>query len=139
MRRLAPSLLLAFALLLVAAARGAATPFTSHFGPLVAEVNARDADLPLTGLTAAQKRERAALDRCYRALSADSQGLSGDIAMARKMAAALASGYPADGVFEGLVADLDDALAADVHAEREATVVLISIAKAGALRTRAEG
>jgi hypothetical protein len=137
MRRLAPAVLIA-ASLAALAVPSAATPFTSHFNGLLVEMNTRDSDLPLTGLTKDQKREKAALGRAFRALSADSPDLAGDLAMARKMAGALETGYPGDGAMTALLSLLNDDLAADADAEREEAVVLISIAQEGKTRLRAE-
>ncbi len=124
--------------LLAAAPRAAATAFTDHFEDLITELNTRDADLPTTGLTKDQRRQRVGLDRAFRALAAPSADLAGDLTMARKMATALLAGYPGDGTIDGLLSTLDDALGADVSAARDEVAVTISLAKAGKLRDRAQ-
>jgi hypothetical protein len=137
MRRLALAALAALSLALPAV-RASADPFTSHFNDLVSELNLRDANLPVSGLTQEQRRQRAALTRSFRALSVDAQDLSGDLLMARKMAGAIEAGFPGDATLAGILAVLNDDLAADVQAQRDETVILISIAQQGKLRTRAE-
>jgi hypothetical protein len=125
--------------LLGAAPRAAATPFDPDaFAALVTEMNDRDGTLPTTGLTKDQRRERAALNRAYRALAAPPKDLGGDLTMARKMATALQAGYPGDGTIDGLLTALDDTLGAKVSNVRDEVAVTISLASAGKLRDRAQ-
>jgi hypothetical protein len=137
MRRLAPGLLAIAGLALLAIPSGAA-PFTSHFDPLINEMVVRLGSIPDTGLTPDQRRQRSALNRSFKFEAVASKDLAGDLAMARKIVSALEKAFPGDGEFGGLFTGLNDGLAADVDAERDEAVVLISIAKAGAVRTRAE-
>ena len=128
---------LAFALAL-AAAPAPADPFTNHFEDLLVVLNDRDEDVPFTGGTAEERRQRSALNRCFKALSFESPDLRGDLKTARKMAGFVEKGFPGDGEFQGLLVGLNDGLAGAVDGERDDTVVLISIAQAGRLRDRAE-
>lgn len=132
-----PALLLAASALAAAAPPAAADPFTGNFNDLLVELNDRDADLPPTGLTKEQRKGRRALNRAFRALAADSKDLAGDLAMARKMAAALEAGYPGDGVIAGLLSGLNDALGLGVIAGRDELEVSIALAAEGRLKDRA--
>ena len=136
MRRFVPALLAAAGLALGALPTGAA-PFTTHFDPLVSEMVGRLASIPDTGLTQDQRRQRSALNRAFRAEEVASVDLAGDLAMARKMVGALEKAFPGDAILGGLYAGLNDGLAADVDVQRDEAVVLISIAMAGSVRTRA--
>jgi len=141
MRRMLPALMaaaVAAAGLAVLALPSGATPFTAHFDDLVNEMVVRLGTLPDTGLTKDQRKQKSALNRAFKAEEAASADLAGDVKMARKMIVALEPAFPGDDTFPGLMTALNDDLAADVDAERDETVVLISIAKAGAVRTRAE-
>jgi hypothetical protein len=133
-------LLLLAGLVPVAAATrpAAADPHADYFAGLIAELNDRDAALPETGLTSQQKRERAALRKCFAALRADSTDLKGDLKMARKMAAALAVGYPGDGTLAGLLDGLNDALGNDVHSARDDLEVAIATVADGRPKDRAQ-
>ncbi len=139
MRRLALARLALAAVAVAALAiPSSATPFTARFDDVLVEMNARDAVIPFTGGTKEERRQRAALNRAFRALAVESADLRGDLAMARRIAGALEKGFPGDGSFPALLGGMNGGLAADANAERDATVVLISIAKEGAIRARAE-
>ncbi len=125
-------LLLAAAVPALLPGNAAAVPFTDAFQDLLVELNARDEALPATGLTPAQRKQKAALAKAFRALASDSQDVAGDLRTAGRMIKALGAGFPGDATLEGLHAGmLDDleALVREGRDELEATLDLIEEGK----------
>jgi hypothetical protein len=133
-----PLLAPALAAILAAAPPLGAAPFTAHFVELHAEVVAREATLPVTGLTPEERRQRAAIRSFDRAYAVPSDGLAGDLGMAKKACAALERGFPGDAPMAALLAQLGDRLEAEVRAARDDLEGAISFAEVGNLRSRAE-
>ena len=139
MRRLAALL----ALVLAAAVPGlaprpaAAEPFTNAFDPLVLELNSRDDALPSTGLTSAQKQEKAALAKCFETLSTPSADVGGDLRMAGKMAKTLGGVYPGDPAIDALVDGVLDDLESLVRDDRDELAVALALLAEGKFKTKA--
>ena len=130
----------------------AADPFTPHFNPLLVELNARDAALPFPATNAAERRQRAAIERCLDLFGVPSADIAGDLRLARRFASVIGRAFPGDAAFLAILAELDADLAADAGLIRDEvgdTVLQLSagrikdranarLAQADALRDRAE-
>jgi hypothetical protein len=119
------------------APRAAAAPFTDHFQDLVLELVERDGEIPFPAQTKVEKRQRAALARCFRLLEGDSADLAGDLKLARRMAPVLARGFPDDPEFGAMVVALDAALAGDAADIRDELEVTIALLAEGKIKIRA--
>lgn len=130
-------LALGFAVLAALAPRAGADPFTDHFDLLIGELVQRDGTIPIPAVTKEQRRQRSALNRCYRALETMSVDVAGDLRLARKMTAALARGFPDDPEIEALTGDMDAGLAGDAVDIRDELEVTIALLAEGKLKTKA--
>lgn len=133
------ALVLAAALSPLAPRPAAADPFTNAFEDLLLELNARDEALPDTGLTPAQKKEKAGLAKAFRALASDSGDVAGDLRIAGKMAKALGAAYPEDGEIAGLLAGALDALEVLVRDGRDELEATLEGLAEGPARIKAAG
>ncbi len=130
-----PFLLLAAAM--ASPPRAAADPYTSKFGDLIQEMNDRDGAL-VGDLAPAEKRQKAALRRGFRAIARDSDSLAGDLGMAIAVARALGAGFPGDATFAALLDGTLDGLAADVVGARDSLAIVVLGLSPGKPKERGE-
>ena len=136
----APLLPALLALLLAPAAfapPAAADPFTDHFQPVLVELIARDAALPFPAENALQRRQRAAITRCYNLLGVLSANLAGDLRIARRVAASIKVGFPGDAPFAAILEELDSDLGADADVVRDEVADTVLLLAESRIKTRA--
>jgi hypothetical protein len=129
---------LAVSLLLAVAAPAPALLNPEHFNDLIVELNDREFSLPTTGLTKEQKKQKASIQRAFRALNKVTKKLTDDLVVARRMQAAVEKGFPGDPVLGPILDGMNDGFLAEIGGARDEVALAIYLAKEGKLRDRAQ-
>jgi hypothetical protein len=103
---------------------------------LIAEIAARQALLPGSGLTKAEARQKAALGKADEALAHDAADLKTTVADARRAVGALDKAYPDDATFGPLLATLVAGVTAEAQARLDALAAAADALPDGKTKTK---